>query len=362
MTARAVIAVFTLLLVAACGPQPGGPHTYAVTPIVGSPQIRGVAYHGMWISRSDADRAAILDAIAASGVGWVRLDVGWSTLQPDPQAGFTGVGVEQLDVRLREISERGLSALVMLWWAPAWSSGTDDKRGLPADPKDYAAAAAWMVQRWPEQIAALQVWNEPNLPEFFAGTSALDYARLLKATYPAVKGVRPDLTVVSAAPANLDAAWYEDFFDAGAVGSYDALGAHPYPVVGDLPADQCAVRVDSGCNLDWLVRYKAINGDPNSPIWVTEFGYSVHADDPRLPAWQAGVTEQQQAEYTADMLAYFGSLPSIEAAYVYRDRDFDDVDVHQDGFGILRSDNTTKPVYSVLTCSPATRCAELAAP
>ena len=357
---RAVIAVVLALLVTACAGQSGTPRTFEVTPIIGSPQIRGVAYHGMWTSRTDADRAAILDAIAASGVGWVRLDVGWGTLQPDPQGGFTGEGVEQLDTRLREISERGLSTLVMLWWAPAWSSGTEDKRGVPANPQDYATAAAWMVQRWPAQIAALQVWNEPNLPDFFAGQSAADYVQLLRATYPAVKAVRPDLTVVSAAPANLNAAWYEEFFDAGGRGFYDALGAHPYPVVGDLPPDECAYRVDSGCNLDWLVRYKARRGDPDSPIWVTEFGYSVHPDDATLPAWQAGVSEQEQARYTAGMLAYFASISQVAAAFVYRDRDFTDVDVHQNGFGILRADNTAKPVYTVLTCSPATACADLA--
>ena len=362
MQARVVMAVILAFLLAACGQQADPQRSFTVTPITGSPQIRGVAYHGMWTSRSDGDRAAILDAIAASGVGWVRLDVGWGTLQPDPQGGFTGPGVAQLDTRLGEISERGLSTLVMLWWAPAWSSGTEDKRGVPADPQDYAEAAAWMVQRWPQQIAALQVWNEPNLPEFFASQSATDYAELLRATYPAVKAVRPDLTVVSAAPANLNARWYEDFFDADVVGFYDALGAHPYPVVGDLPPDKCDERLDTGCNLDWLVRYKARRGDPDSPIWVTEFGYSVHRDDPGLPAWQAGVTEQEQAHYTAGMLAYFAAIPQIEAAFVYRDRDFTDVDVHQNGFGILRSDNTAKPVYGVLTCSPGARCAELASP
>lgn len=347
------------VIAAACGAAQPAPQ-FTITPIVGSPQIRGVAYHGMWTSRTDSDRAAILDAIAASGVGWVRLDVGWDTLEPDPRAGFTGEGVDRLDTRLQEISDRGLSALVMLWWAPQWSSGTSDKQGVPADPQDYAKAAAWMVARWPDKIDALQVWNEPNLPEFFASRSAAEYAQLLKATYPAVKAVRPELTVVSAAPASMDARWYADFFDAGAIGYYDALGAHPYPTVGDLPPRKCPRSIDTGCNLDWLARYKARRGDQDSPIWVTEFGYSVHADDPSLPAWQAGVTEQQQARYTAGMLAYFASIPQIEAAFVYRDRDFEDVDVHQNGFGIIRADNSPKPVYSVLTCSPAENCADLA--
>jgi hypothetical protein len=314
----------------------------------------------MWTSRTAEDRAAILDAIAAAGIPWVRLDVGWDTLQPTVDGGFTGEGVERLDTRLAEIQARGLSTLVMFWWAPVWSSGTTDKSGVPSNPEDYARAAAWMVQRWPDEIQALQVWNEPDLPESFESTSAADYAPLLKATYPAVKAVRPDLTVVTAGPANLDQSWYADFYDQDVIGSFDALGAHPYPRVGDLPPAQCTVEPDTGCNMDWLVDYKASRADPDSPIWVTEFGYSVHDDDGGLEPWQRGVTLEQQAQYTAAMMGYFASVPGVDAAFVYRDRDFDDTDVHLNGFGLLRRDNTPKPVYEVITCSPIARCEELA--
>ncbi len=314
----------------------------------------------MWTDRSDQDRAAILDAIAAAGIPWVRMDVGWDTLQPDSSETFDPEGVQRLDTRLREIADRGLSALVMLWWAPEWSSGTEDKRGVPGDPQDYARVAAWMVQKWPDEISALQVWNEPDLPEFFESTSAADYAELLKATYPMVKAVRPDITVVTAGPANLDQQWYADFYDSSVIGSFDALGAHPYPTLGDLPPSECTSATDTGCNLGWLVDYKAARGDAQSPIWVTEFGYSVHPDFPGMQQWQRGVTPEQQASYTAQMMAYFSTVPSVAAAFVYRDRDFDDVDPHQNGFGILGVDNSPKPVYDVLTCSSTAACEDLA--
>lgn len=315
----------------------------------------------MWTSRSAEDRAAILDATAAAGIPWVRMDVGWQNLQPTSADSYDPDAVAELDTRLQEIADRGLSALVMFWWAPQWSSGTPDKRGVPADPNDYARAAAWMVQQWPDQISALQVWNEPNLPEFFESTSASAYAELLKATYPLVKQARPDLPVVTAGPANLDPQWYADFYDSDVIGSFDALGAHPYPRVGDLPPSECLLAENTGCNLNWLVDYKAERGDASSPIWVTEFGYSTHDDLPELQPWQRGVTEQEQAQYTAEMMAYFTTIPEVAAAFLYRDRDFDDADAHQNGFGILRLDNSPKPVYAVLTCSPTSRCEELAA-
>ena len=357
MAIRAVLAVFVALVSAACSLQSPTPK---ISPTFGPPDIRGVAYHGTWTSRDEVDRAAILDAIAAAGIPWVRLDVGWQNLQPISPDSYDEHAVAALDARLQEIADRGLSALVMLWWAPQWSTGTPDKRGVPRDPAEYARVAAWMVDKWHTQVSALQVWNEPNLPEFFESTSAADYAALLKATYPAVKAVRQDLTVVSAAPASLNQRWYADFYDQDVIGSYDALGAHPYPKAGDLPPSECERTQDTGCNMQWLMDYKARRGDHESPVWVTEFGYSTHPDTEDLLLWQRGVSEKEQAGYTAAMLAYFSRFPQVAAAFVYRDRDFTDSDVHQNGFGILRSDNSPKPVYDVITCSPASRCDELA--
>ncbi len=354
------LAGLLLIVLGACAGQPA-PTVPTLQPRhLDQPSIRGVAYHGTWISRTSEDRSAILNSITEAGIPWVRLDVGWTRLQPDGPESFDEREVALLDERLREIEQRGLSTLVMLWWAPPWSSGTSEQSGVPGDADDYARAAAWLVQRWGDRIDALQVWNEPNLPEFFASTSVDDYVTVLKATYPSVKAVRPDIPVVTAAPANLDTQWYTDFFDQDVFGFYDALGAHPYPNEGDLPPRLCEESPDTGCNLRWLSHNASRHGD-RSPIWVTEFGYSTHGQEDG-PAWQRGVTEDEQARYTAAMLAYFGSVDRVEAAFVYRDRDFPDTDdlTHLNNFGILRADGSTKPVYGVLTCSPASECARMA--
>jgi hypothetical protein len=313
----------------------------------------------MWASRDAAARAAILDQLAASGIGWVRMDVAWKDLQPDAPGEFDPEGVAELDRRLGEIADRGLKTLVMFWWAPSWSSGTTEQSGIPANPQDYAAVAGWLVERWPSEIAALQVWNEPNLPEFFADQDPAAYARLIAAAYPRVKSVRPDLTVVTAAPSGVDMEWYAGFLDAPVTGTFDAVGAHPYPVTGDLGPQECAGSPESGCDIDRLVSFLDDRGLSETPIWVTEFGWSTHPGFPAMEAWQRGVDEEQQAQYTAAMLALFSRIPQIEAAFIYRDRDFTDSDPHRNGFGILRADNSPKPVYTVLTCPTTEACRAL---
>ena len=354
---RAGLLLACLLIACGCGPTSRTP---PATPVAfGPPLIRGVAYHGMWTNRGPAERALILDQIAASGVGWVRMDVAWKDLQPDGPDSFDPQGVAELDVRLKEIRDRGLKTLVMFWWAPAWSSGHSDQSGVPVNPQDYAMAARWLVSRWPSEIAALQVWNEPNLPEFFADQDPTAYARLLSAAYPRVKSVRPDLTVVTAAPSGLDLAWYRGFLGGtAATAPYDAIGVHPYPTVGDLSVEECDAP-DSGCNIGLFLSMLEGRGLPETPIWVTEFGWSTHTGFRGMQAWQRGVTEEEQAQYTAAMLAAFSSVPQIEAAFIYRDQDFAGADPHWNGFGVLRTDSSTKPVYKVLTCSTFDACRAL---
>ena len=54
----------------------------ALTSPVDVPPLVGVNYHGLWWDMTPSRRAAVLDKLAATGAGWVRLDVSWAMLQP----------------------------------------------------------------------------------------------------------------------------------------------------------------------------------------------------------------------------------------------------------------------------------------
>ena len=71
--------------------EPGQPTFTAPTD---SPPIVGVNYHGLWDDMTAQRRGAVLDALAATGASWVRLDVSWSMLQPNgPDSYDMGWGV-----------------------------------------------------------------------------------------------------------------------------------------------------------------------------------------------------------------------------------------------------------------------------
>lgn len=95
-----------------------------------------------------------------------------------------------------------------------------------------------------------------------------------------------------------------------------------------MSPEKCAEEPDSGCDIESFVSFLDDRGLSDTPVWVTEFGWSTHDDFSGMQSWQRGVGEKQQARYTAAMLASFGEIPQIEAAFIYRDRDFADADPH----------------------------------
>ncbi|MEP7189610.1 MAG: hypothetical protein ABI901_10515 [Roseiflexaceae bacterium] len=73
-----------------------------------------------------------------------------------------------------------------------------------------------------------EVWNEPNLPEFWTGTQA-DYFKLYRYTAEAIKGVDASLQV--GGPATAKNAWVEEFLDFCDTENLpaDFVSTHHYP-------------------------------------------------------------------------------------------------------------------------------------
>jgi hypothetical protein len=152
-----------------------------------------------------------------------------------------------------------------------------------------------LVPRLKGKVQAYELFNEPNLKwewqEHIAGTtnmpSALGYARILRAAYPAIKEIDPSAVVVtggvspagnggSGAVGDLD--FIQGLYD-HAPGSFDAIGIHPYggphawnQGKGD-PNGVYFLRAEESYEV--AVR----NGDPGRKLWATELGWLV---DPRV--------------------------------------------------------------------------------
>lgn len=208
--------------------------------------------------------------------------------------------------------------------------------GETPDPASYAKAVGQIAGMFHSQVSAIELWNEPNNPNYFAGTAA-EYVALAQVAYKAVGG---RTYVIAPALANADTAWLSDAYEAGLKGCMDALSCHPYSVrfVGGIPQWAAPLAADTIGGPGWvnsiitcMNTYK-----DDSPVWVTEFGYPV------CSSYLGAVTLQKQKEWLAAAVEGFAETPRVKTLTLYKLRD----DSPTDGFGLIASSGVKRPAYT----------------
>jgi len=321
---------------------------------MGPPPALGVTSHVLWSGQSERERLATLDKVAESGVGWVRLDVGWCTLEEHGRGDLSDWYVERVEQMVDAARERGLRVLATLWCTPEWANGGQPRNVPPDDPAEYARIARIMAHRLRGRVAGWQIWNEPNANSFWAGADAGEYTRLLRVGYRAIKGADPDALVVFGGLVYNDAEWLEEAYAAGAKGSFDILATHPYMGRGDDPPEHRDLGRHWTLVAVTRVREVMLDHGDDRPIWFTEFGWSVHSNTGREPAWERGVSEEEQAEYlvrAVEMVTL--RYPYVDVMFWYNDRAKATSDRHQSGYGLLTRDLQPRPAYHALSALSA---------
>jgi len=310
----------------------------------------GVQFHGTWSNYTEAQRARVLDVFAAAGVATVRVDVGWASLQSTGPGSYDAWQVALVDSVMNQLHARGMTALVTLWSTPDWANGGRGTHTLPTNPADYARVAQWAAARWAGTARSWEVWNEPNSPDYLDGADPAAYARLLRAAYPAFHAGDPTTTVVLGGVSYNDDEWLAAAYAAGVRGAFDVMATHPYMGVADAsPAladdgSMYTLRHLSAVH-DLMVR----NGDGAKPVWLTELGWSSHANTGGEANWNRGVTEAQQGAFltqTAQLVA--STYPYVQKMFWYSDRDDDSGQKQQDNYGLLHRDLTPKRALGAL--------------
>jgi polysaccharide biosynthesis protein PslG len=324
-------------------------------------QLHGAQLHSLWSGSSADTYERELDMLRDSGADALRLDISWSSLETEGKGRFSPWYVQKTDHFLEEASERNLKVIVSFWSTPCWASSApeDRKQGCtgqwwnrevdrwaPTNANDYADAAAWAAQRWGSKIAAIEIWNEPNLPDQYslrAPDPAVAYADILKTAYPRVKQAAPDLPVLGGSLAFADGTFLERLYDLGIKGHFDAIAMHPYNEWRD-PDDLWKPewrKYTFRTGVPWVREIMVRHGDADKDIWLTEFGFSTCGTGDR---WC--VTQEQQAEYTKDSFRIARGWDYVRAAIAYNLRNKGTGATDREGqFGLIHRDFSPKPAY-----------------
>lgn len=264
---------------------------------------------------NSSERQKALRDIKALGGRYVRIDVTWTFVEPGPGA----FNWSYYDSVIGGIRGAGLEPILLLDYAnPAY--------GPTLDTAAFARYAGAVAARYgPGGSHTYEVWNEPNHPAHYL--SPAQFVDLLRATYPAIKSADPAATVITGGLAPNGAVDYaRDMYAAGAHGSFDAFGLHPY--VGTGTEAQQPIR-------DLMVA----NGDGAKKMWATEAGWST---------WSTpGNSEALQASRITQMVGWWREVPGWGPFIVYTHKDTGtDALNPEHRFGLLRTNGSRKPAWT----------------
>ena len=337
-------------------------------------QVAGIQTHVLWANVDDAAMVRQLDLVKSSGARMTRVDVGWASLQERGPNDWSSYHLGRLDRLVAAADARGISLLLTFMNTPCWAASAPESvkqgcagawwdRGVtaypPTDAGAYARALAFLAARYGDKVAAWEVWNEPNHPDFWhSSDQARDYVRLLKAAYPAVKAANPRATVIGGALSTSDHAFTQRLYALGAKGYFDAFSVHPYS--DDLsPLDTrpgADARYSFVRGVPKIRETMLANGD-SRPLWLTESGWTTSTLR-GSEHWRNGVSEAAQALYVRQQAEQIARWPYVKANIVFNllDAGADRAD-RNDNFGLMRADGSAKPAFASIRTAAATLAA-----
>jgi len=275
----------------------------------------------------------VLEKVVDAGIKWVRTGANWSAVEISKGS----LDWTQVDRVVNYADSHDLSILFVIAYTPGWANGNKGFNYPPDNISDWENFVRITVNRYKTKVKYWNIWNEPNSLDFFAlGKDAfverifLPAARVIRSADPGAFIVGPGLAHLT----SLNAEWYfwmkyiltqcSDYIDIVSHHIYKNEGVYYiYELleIGEplIPSVQSIIE-ETGHSL--------------KPFWVTETGWNT-----------AEFSENVQAERYLEML-------QKQRAERYPDKIFfyeiiDDPSPGIDPWGILRSDRSEKPAYSV---------------
>jgi hypothetical protein len=216
------------------------------------------------------------------------------------------------------------------------------------DVAAYAHFAAEVAQRYGSaRVQVIELENAPNLPgphSDWHTANACAYTRLMQASYPAIKAVDPNITVLTGGLGAQNnkrggvagETFLESMYQYGAAGSFDAVSWHPYSYPC-FPSQTCK-KGRPWYRTDHVRQLMVDNGDSAKLIWSTEFG-SPTQGSPN----DGHVDENNQAAMMVDALKSWMELPYAGPFFVFELRDTGGSKKHKDNwFGLISHDGSKR--------------------
>ncbi len=301
------------------------------------------------------DLSYFLSGVRELGLQWLKIQVRWTDLEAKQGEMTWGV----LDSAMKVSCANGIHVMMSVVAAPAWTHAnpaTGQGEAPPDDLQLYAGLLSKILDRYPGQVGAIEIWNEENLEREWntaAGINPEAYLKLLQLSYNTIKSKDPNVLVISGAlsPTGIncngtwpdcgggrpivvdDATYLTKFVQLGGLQYADCVGAHsngtnlpPEADGANPPGDGTGYTFKGpweSPHYSWALRSqvetyaKIINNQ--KMICVTEFGYAspMNGQYPPNFGFAADVSEQQQADYLVRAFNWMRDSKKVMLAFLF---------------------------------------------
>lgn len=226
-----------------------------------------VSYFGMHMHRAENVWPNVVFG------SWRLWDTGtdWASLEPvRGQWDFN-----RLDKYVALSLQHGIEPVLVLGNSPVWASSRPFEasaygRGGAAEPRslsDWENYVRTVATRYHGRVRYYEVWNEPNLTQFFSG-SVKTMLELARVAHTVLKNVDPTIQVLSPSPTEKRGIkWLDEFLRLGGGDHVDIIAFHFY--VRPAPPEQMVTLIGDVRQL--MDRH----GQGKKPLWNTESGWDI---------------------------------------------------------------------------------------
>jgi hypothetical protein len=273
-------------------------------------------------------RAILDDARTNLGMRWIRVDFDWFRIEPARGE----LRWEDTDRVVGRSHELGLNVLATLAYTPAWASSSPGSPAIgdpPASTTFWADIVRHSVARYGDRVRYWQLWNEPNLTQFWRGSMNQYRTEILETGAAAAREVGASVRIV--APGLSNSGNWRDWFREAMVAknSVDIVNHHNYRSSGR--AALLELEQDGFLQPSFRTLMREL-GVANRPFWLTETGRRSDEGD--------------QPVYYQDVVSTLREKAWIEKLFFFHY--WDGPGQGNGGFGIVNEDFSPKPAYRFL--------------
>lgn len=329
----------------------------------------GIDFGGAWTGSSANQMETSMGDADDVGVGWVRLNAFWSTIQASNSSSYDW---SSLDQAVAAAKAHNKQILLLPHTTPEWARPAGAPMGFagdkyaPANVNDYATFFSKLVERYaPQGVLDYEVWNEPNISNFWKDSVAnpnpnpVRYTQLLQAAASAGRAQNSSINIVSGgmspaadSPSSVaPRTFLEAIYANGGKNSFDAVGFHPYsvPAMPSAPYEWNAWQQMNETSFDnGNITQASLRGimtshnDASKKIWITEYGAPTSGNGDTF-------TEAEQQSMFQEAINLHKTYNWVGPMFLYTMYDFQPYGAssdREDYFGLKRSDGGSKPAFT----------------